>query len=124
MPEAECVYFMIVQPKEMIQNIYEEMKGKPEFQKLRIHVYDSEDYKGYAYIKIYNENATRDNMIAYLKQETGLEKTVTFGSVEGKYDVLVREYDHNKVVRTLKRMYEPLRWSLKTGLYDKKGVCW
>lgn len=124
-PEAECVYFMIVQPRETIQAIYEEMTKKPEFQKLRIHVYDSDDYKGYAYIKIYNENATRENMIAHLKKETGLKKTVTFGSIEGKYDVLVKEYDHNKVVRTLKKMYEPLRWSSRkscAGLSGKNRV--
>ena len=57
-------------------------------------------------MKIYNENAVRENMIAYLKQQTGLEKTVTFGSIEGKYDVLVKEYDHDY-----------------TGLYGKNGVC-
>lgn len=123
LPEAECVYFMIIQPKQRIQTICEEMKRKEEFQKLRIHTYDSDDYEGYAYIKIYNENATRENMIAYLKQETGLEKTVTFGSIEGKYDVFVNGCDHNKVVRTLKSMYEPLRWSRRTRLYDKNRVC-
>ncbi len=111
--ESGCVYFMVVQPKDVIQNIYEAMVQRPEFQKLRIHVYDSDDYKGYAYIKIYNENATRENMIAYLKQQTGLEKTVTFGSIEGKYDVLVKEYDHDKVVRTLKKMHEPLYWTFR-----------
>lgn len=52
-------------------------------------------------------------MIAYLKQQTGLEKTVTFGSIEGKYDVLVKEYDHDKVVRTLKKMHEPLYWTFR-----------
>lgn len=72
-PEAECVYFMIVQPRETIQ-----------------------------------------------------DKTVTFGSIEGKYDVLVKECDHNKVVRTLKKMYEPLWWSSSksfAGLSGKNRVC-
>ena len=34
LPEAECVYFMIIQPKQRIQTICEEMKRKEEFQKL------------------------------------------------------------------------------------------
>ena len=28
-------------------------------------------------------------------------------TIKGKYDVLIEEYDYNKVVRTLKKMYEP-----------------
>lgn len=60
-----------------------------------------------------DENATRENMIAYLQKETGLEHIVTFGSMEGRYDILVQECDHNKVVRTLKKMYEPLVWEPK-----------
>lgn len=108
--ESLCIYFMIIQPKETIEQIYEQFMRNEDFKKLRIHKYDSDDYEGYAYIKIYNENATKENMIAYLKKETGLEKVVTFGSIEGKYDVLVKEYDHDKVVKTLKKMYEPFVW--------------
>ena len=42
------------------------------------------------------------------------------------YDVLVKECDHNKVVRTLKKMYEPLLWdsgNCSTGLSGKNRVC-
>lgn len=113
LPEAQCIYFMIIRPREQIDQIYDEFQKTKDFQKLRISRYDSDDYPGYAYIKIYNENATRENMIAYLRQETGIEHTVTFGSIEGKYDILVKECDHNKVVKTLKRMYEPLLWEPK-----------
>ena len=113
LPEAQCIYFMIIQPRDRIDRIYEEFQKREEFRKLRISRYDSEDYPGYAYIKIYNENATRENMNAYLRKETGIEHIVTFGSIEGKYDILVKECDHNKVVKTLKRMYEPLLWEPK-----------
>lgn len=113
LPEAQCIYFMTIQKTERIEHIYEEFRKREEFRKLRISKYASEDYPGYSYIKIYNENATRENMIAYLQKETGLEHIVTFGSVEGRYDILVQECDHNKVVRTLKKMYEPLVWEPK-----------
>ena len=52
-------------------------------------------------------------MIAYLKKKIGVQRSVTFGSIEGRYDVVIREYDSNKVVKVLKKMYEPLRWSRK-----------
>ena len=47
-------------------------------------MYDLVDYKGYAYIKIYEKNASRESMLDYLKNVTELTKTITFGSIEGK----------------------------------------
>lgn len=76
-------------------------------------MYDLVDYKGYAYIKIYEKNASRESMLDYLKNVTGLTKTITFGSIEGKYDVVIDKYDNNKVAHTLKRMYEPYIWEKK-----------
>ena len=73
--------------------------------------YESDDYEGYSYIKIYNKNAFKENMIDYLKKLLGVEKTVTFGSIEGRYDVLIREGDTNKVVREIRKRYEPLKFS-------------
>lgn len=48
-------------------------------------------------------------MIDYLKRNLGVEKTVTFGSIEGRYDVLIGEGDTNKVIREIKKRYEPLK---------------
>ena len=49
-------------------------------------------------------------MLVYLKDMTGLTKTVTFGSVPEKYDVQVVGKDTNQVARTLRRMYEVPVW--------------
>lgn len=112
--ESQCVYFMMIEEKERISRIYEALEDTEFRHLIRAVTYDSDDYPGYAYIKIYSKNATRKNMMKYLEQETGLHHIVTFGSIEGQYDILIREYDHNKVVRTLKKMYEPLRWAGRT----------
>ena len=109
--ESQCVYFMILQKKEMVKEIFEALQ-KMFGESLKIITYESEDYPGYAYIKIYNKNATRENMLAYLQKETGTKKVVTFGSIEGKYDILIEKSDTNKVVKTLKKMYEPSVFSL------------
>lgn len=113
MSECKCIYFMIVQEKEVCEEIYKALKEDEISGHIRIVMYDSVDYSGYAYIKIYDKNASRESMLDYLKQETGLSKTVTFGSIEGKYDVVIDEYDNNKVAHTLKKMYEPLWWKCK-----------
>lgn len=55
---------------------------------LKVINYPSKDYEGYSYLKIYNQNATKENMIMYLKQMTGLKRVVTFGTIPDKYDVL------------------------------------
>lgn len=111
LPESQCVYFMMIEEKKRIQQIYHALQNTEFRHLIRAITYDSDDYPGYAYIKIYSENATRKNMMKYLEQETGIHHIVTFGSIEGQYDILIKEYDHNKVVRTLKKMYEPLLWT-------------
>lgn len=104
---SHCIYIMLIQPKDQIDEIYKALQKVTFYSQIRISSYDSMDYPGYAYIKIYNANATRENMLSYLKQMTGLTKVVTFGSIEGKYDVVIKEYDNNKVAHTLRKMYEP-----------------
>ncbi|MEE3421017.1 MAG: HAD hydrolase family protein [Lachnospiraceae bacterium] len=108
---AECIYFMLIERTETILPIYKALKEAEFSRHLRTITYLSNDYPGYSYIKIYNKNATRDNMVEYLKRDIGITNSVTFGSIEGKYDVVTDDHDSNKVVRTLKRMYEPYIWA-------------
>lgn len=42
----------------------------------------------------------------YLKQMTNMENTITFGTIPGQYDVLVKEGDSNQVVHRMKRYFE------------------
>lgn len=50
-----------------------------------------------------------------------LKKTVTFGSIPGRYDVVVRPGDTNKVVQELKRQYEPVTLRLQNMWYNEKN---
>lgn len=108
--KAQCIYFMLIEDTETILKVYHALLAADFARHLRIITYPSNDYSGYSYIKIYNQNATRDNMIEYLKRDIGVTKSVTFGSIDGKYDILTGNEDPNKVVRTLKKMYEPYAW--------------
>lgn len=104
----EVVYFMLLYPKQIVENFYQVLQENGITGKLKVQKYDSSDYPGYAYIKIYNKNASRENMSWYLKEMLGLKKTVTFGSLAGRYDVVVELGDANKVVHELKKRYEPM----------------
>jgi hypothetical protein len=104
----EVVYFMLLYPDDVIEQMYAKLAEAGFTRELKILKYRSEDYPGYSYIKIYNKNARKENMMEYLKGMAGVEKTVTFGSIEGRYDVLVRPGDTNYVVHMLKKLYEPI----------------
>lgn len=114
LPEAEdVVYFMLLYPRAVIEEFYRVLVREGITEQLKVLKYDSKDYPGYAYIKIYNRNASKENMICYLKEMVGIEKTVTFGTIEGRYDVLVDSEDMNKVVHELKKLFEPVKRVLK-----------
>jgi hypothetical protein len=104
----EVVYFMLLYPDDVIEQMYAKLAEAGFTRELKILKYRSQDYPGYSYIKIYNKNARKENMMEYLKGMAGVEKTVTFGSIEGRYDVLVRPGDTNYVVHMLKKLYEPI----------------
>lgn len=106
--DESVVYFMLLDKKEKIEPFYAKLLNSGMDYQLEIITYDSKDYPGYAYIKIYSKNATKENMIDYLKTFTGLEKTVTFGSVPKQYDVYVDAGDVNHVVREVRKRYESI----------------
>lgn len=106
--KENVVYFMLLYPRQVTEDFYQVLKAEGYVDKLKVLKYDSVDYPGYSYIKIYNKNAVRENMIQYLKEMLELKKTVTFGSIEGRYDVVVEPGAANKVVHELKKRYEPV----------------
>ena len=54
--EEEVVYFMLLDKKDRMERFYEQLMQKGWQQELKILKYDSEQYSGYSYIKIYNKN--------------------------------------------------------------------
>ena len=105
--EGEVLYFMSVGAKEKMDFLYESLKQKEHFDNLKILYYPSTTYEGQMYLKIYDRNATKENMIEYLKKYTNVKKTITFGSIEGKYDITIHRNENDSVARILKKVYEP-----------------
>lgn len=104
--EEEVVYFMLLEKKEKIELFFKKLKKKGYDKELKILKYASEQYPDYYYMKIYNKNASKENMLEYLKEITGIHQIVTFGSIPERYDVTVKEGDSNKVVHIMKRYFE------------------
>lgn len=102
------IYYLLIEKKERTQQLYEQLNEQAWAIDCRIIMADSENYSGYAYIKIYHKDATRENMLHNLQSMLNIDKTVSFGSISGQYDVLIKNTEKDEMVRHLKHIYEPI----------------
>lgn len=106
--DEEVVYFTLLDKTDKIVKFYQKLKDEGMEERLRIITYESVDYIGYSYIKIYNKNATRENMIEYLKEYAAIKDVVIFSTIREQCDVYIDTTDVNKVVREVRKRYEPI----------------
>ena len=102
------IYFFLIDQKEKIEHLYESLIAQPWASEYRIAKANSVNYPGYAHLKIYHKDATREHMLENLKAILNLEKTVTFGSIQECYDVFIEDSDRNLMVREMKKRYKPV----------------
>ena len=102
------VYLFLIDKKPVIDALYGKMQQQEWKDAYRIVRKDCANYPGFAQIKIYHKDATRENMLQNLKAFLNIEKVVTFGSIEGKYDVLINDSDKDSMMKQLKKMFEPI----------------
>lgn len=102
---GDPVYLMLIDQCERIEELYKALEAAGYAQDYKILKYASTDYPGYMYIKIYHRLATRANMVKALEALTGIHAVVMLE--EQSCDGLMRRGDCNKIVRHLKRAYEP-----------------
>ena len=110
--DAVCdnvVYFFLIDEKSKVEELYKKMSEQKWAGDYKMVLADSVNYSGYAHIKIYHKDATREHMLLNLQALLNIEKTVTFGSIEGKYDVIIADSDKNVMVKELKKLYEPVK---------------
>lgn len=103
-----AIYLMALSDQSKIEVVAEELRNQHFSAHLKIKTEKAKDFPGYYYIKVFNKNASRENMIEYLKCCTKSEQVVTFGSIEGKYDVVINNEDTNEVIRAMKKIYKPI----------------
>ena len=66
-------------------------------------------FPGYSYLKIYERNTSRQEMLERLKTDLGVEKSVVITSRQGGGDVVVSG-GANEAVKRLEGLYEPYFW--------------
>lgn len=104
--DVNVIYFMILDNTQRAELFYDVLKKNGYEKEHKILIYPSDKYEGYSYIKIYNKNATKENMIMYMKEYTGIDKVVTIGTRIDHNDVIVKKDNFNEMVRKVRKMYE------------------
>lgn len=103
---TEVLYLMVIDTDERIEALHKALCGGDIARDTRINLSKSVEYPDYTYLKIYSLGASKRNMTEKLKKYVGAEKVVTFGSVEGEYDIYIDDDGGNSAVKTLKKLYE------------------
>ena len=106
-PNQEVVYFMLIEETWKMNRLYNALLDSEIGNKVKVLCYESEDYKGYSYMKIYNHNASKANMLDYLQREIKCEKIVTYGTIPNRYTYFIGEQEENRLVHEIKKEFEP-----------------
>ncbi len=101
-PEDRVIYLMVVDTLEKIDTLRRRISESDAGASVKILCYPSDDYEGFGYIKIYNKNADKKNMVQCLSELCKTEETVTIGAAS---DV---KRDLNDIAKELKKAFEPL----------------
>ena len=109
LPEGEDVVCLrVIDRTERIESLYQEME-KRSLQQLKLLKYDAENYPGHTFLEIYNHNATKENMIKHLSQMLETDEVITFGAAEGNYTHTIVPGDSTRLVRLMRKSFEPLK---------------
>lgn len=114
LPEGQnAVYLNAVDDSEKIYAALRTLECEGLTEKYKVICYDAVEYPGLAFLKVYNKSAGKLEMLEKLKEVTGYEKAMTFGSIPELYDVAVHASAGDDVAKFLKEEFEPAIWKRK-----------
>ena len=97
------LYLTVLETAERAKALKDELTAQLGGQ-VRVTVTES-GFDGYEYVRVYSPLASKSEMLKKLKAHTGIEKTVTFGSIKGEYDIYIGDGGGNTTVKKLKKLY-------------------
>ena len=101
------LYFHVLDTPERLDAALSALRAEPWADEFRV-IREESGFPGYDRLKIYDAAVSREAMLKVLEEKMGTEKTVTMGSIAGKYDVYIKNADRDQVVKELKRRFEPV----------------
>ena len=101
------LYLLILEKTEILEEKLRRFQAEPWAGDYRA-VLKPASPEGYSALRIYDCAVSRRAMLKKLQERLQPKETVTFGSVPGRYDVVIESADRNRMVRELKRRFEPV----------------
>ena len=105
--DRALLYLLILEKTELLEEKYRDFLARPWSGDYRA-VLKPFKLEGYSALRIYDCAVSRWAMLKKLQEQLQPAETVTFGSVPGRYDVVIENADRNRMVRELKRRFEPV----------------
>ena len=102
--ETEHVLYLTVLETEAKVKMLNEALKSALGERVRTVITESE-WDSFMYLKVLSPLSSKQNMIARLKEYTGIEKVITIGSVKGEYDVYIDDGGGNATVKRIKKIY-------------------
>ena len=101
------LYFMVLAPEEAVDRAAAKLAEEPWIGGYRLAHDGMKEHDGYACLKICSAQASREAMTRRLEERLGTRRTVVFSSRPGG-DVVIPNADKDRMVRELKRRFEPV----------------
>ena len=105
--DRALLYLLILEKTGLLEEKYRSFLAQPWAGDYRA-VLAASPFEGWSSLKIYDAAATRQAMLETLQQRLQPAETVTFGADPDRYDVVIENVDRNRMVRELKRRFEPV----------------
>ncbi|MDO5150151.1 MAG: HAD hydrolase family protein [Oscillospiraceae bacterium] len=98
--QENIIYMMIIDKTEKTEMLCSLLDETGENSRLKIVTYPSDEYQGYSYIKIYNKNVSKENMIRKLMEENGISEYKNISDNSEKSG-------GRSFIKKLKKQFEP-----------------
>ena len=108
--KTPVIYFMTMVKNEQTQKLKQEILSQKFGSGIRVLLTESVDYPGYSYLKIYNRDATQENMLEYLAGRLDVKKMILFRNEETCSHSDVRRQKANEDVKKMRRIFRPYFW--------------
>lgn len=105
---AEVIYLLVLAENEKLDALRDKLSAEMG-ERIRITVVPAKEYDGFSKMRIYSPLSGKQVMLKHLMERTGASSSVTFGSIEGQYDVFVHDDGGNSAVKEFRRLYKKSR---------------
>ena len=105
---GHVLYFLLADEEKKLHAAMEKLSQQPWASRIRITYDKAQSHDNWLCIKILPVESSKEKMQDLLMEQIGVKKKVTFGSRPGTCDVYIRDADKDRMVKELKRRFEPV----------------